>query len=94
MNKCPHCSQDKCISAFRKLYLGPKYSVKCRFCNKYVSVSYRDTYISTIPIFIAVVLSALRLFNSIQIEILIWVIAFLLSSIINNFWNPLICRDK
>ena len=76
---CPYCNEIG-ISAFRKSWLGPGISVKCKKCGEKIGVPYGKAMIACTPIFISMILSPILKFNyyfGLLISLIISIIIYL-----------------
>jgi hypothetical protein len=86
---CPYCNEIG-ISLFRKSWLGPALSVKCKRCGKKIGVPYTKAMIACAPLFIAITLSPILKFN-LYFGLLI---ALIISEIIYLGWVPIVKKEK
>ncbi len=86
--QCPLCGQQA-ISFARKMRLGPAIAAKCRSCGKKAGVPWHAMVV-IIPFAAAIIAS--DFVESIALKSLLWIVGFLLSSIIHIVWVPLIPR--
>jgi hypothetical protein len=86
---CPYCNEIG-LSSFRKSWLGPAFSVKCKKCGKKIGVPYAKALIACVPMFVAIILSSILKFN-LYFGLLI---AFFISGIIYLRWVPIVKKGK
>lgn len=92
MNKCPKCGKPG-FTLFKRLFIGPGRSIKCRFCGSNVSVSQLHFWISLLPFIIAYLLGKYCMEFS-EIKWTIWVLGLTMSLFANIIWVPLIYIPK
>ena len=91
MYKCPHCGKPG-ISVWRKLFLGPIFPTTCKQCGNKVGVPYSAWFI--IALF-TITIGLVEFFvDSIMFKIVIWVVVFLIMSVIYLKYVPLVPKYK
>ena len=48
-NSCPHCKADPCLPCWRKLFLGPRSTARCRTCGYRVGVDIARALLAELP---------------------------------------------
>ena len=101
MNTCPHCNATPCLSIWRKMYLGPTETARCRACGYRVGLDVRKTTLTMglfflLLVMIPIVLVLIAGFDSLPDPVIIPVltVALLVVSMtimlsLFAFWVPL-----
>ena len=82
---CPYCGEPG-VSRLRKMFLGPSILATCRVCGKKVGVPLWPV-VMAVPFVIAVVAATSMVSGNIQV--VVWVLGFLIMAGIQVLWVPL-----
>ncbi len=88
-NVCPHCSSSPCLSAWRKLLLGPSGSAPCRVCGKNVSVDRLRSTLVILPLSLYIVSLGTGWLKNLLVAIEIFVVLLPVCALLYVYWVPL-----
>jgi hypothetical protein len=88
-NVCPHCKSSSCLSAWRKLLLGPSGSAPCRVCGKNVSVDRVRSSLVILPLSLYIVSLGTGWLKNLLVATEIFVVLLPVCALLYVYWVPL-----
>lgn len=88
-NVCPHCGSSRCLSAWRKLMLGPSGTAPCRVCGKCVSVDRVRSTLVILPLSLYIISLGLGWLRSLLEGVEIFVVLLSICALLYVYWVPL-----
>jgi hypothetical protein len=88
-NVCPHCGSSPCLSAWRKLLLGPSGTAPCRVCGKNVSVDRVRSTLVILPLSLYIVSLGTGWLKNLLAAIGIFAVLLPVCALLYVYWVPL-----
>jgi hypothetical protein len=92
-NTCPRCHGEPCLSAWRKLTLGPNGSARCSICGCKVGLDYKRATLVLLPIVLLTLSVAAHWFKNAIAAAMLLLVLLPMCAMLYVYWVPLTPRE-